>query len=488
MLLFENEVTFIMEVKDKKRFYIDVAIILGLMFGFGFIPPIDPITPHGMRVLGILFGCIYAWTIGSQVWPSLVALLALGFLPGNNVTAVFSSAFGNQTLLMVVFCLIFCNAVENCGLLSVIANKILSMKFMRKGPWWMAFGFFVASCITSAFVGQPAVSIFLWAIFFDIIRKTSLEAKTPYVAVVMIGITICGYAGNAIMPFGAFVQIGVAVMSAVVPGFVMNYLAYSLMVLIICIILCPALTLFFKLICPKFDFEVPEDIVDTNNTGLTFVQKITLASVAFVVFLLTAPSFMPVEWAITAPLKNFGVTGGMCLTSVLLMLIVVNDKSIGDISGAMRKLPWDLYFLLAAALTISGFITAEGTGITKFLQTIFTPLLADKPVLVFLAILVFVGCVITNCLNNVVTYTILIPVSMAFAGAYGVNPELIVAMFAVILYQGLVLPSGSILGALLHANKDWLTAKQIYIYASLGELLLATVVVLVLPIAMNFLF
>ena len=85
--------------------------------------------------------------------------------------------------------------------------------------------------------------------------------------------------------------------------------------------------------------------------------------------------------------------------------------------------------------------------------------------------------------------TLLIPTSLAFAGAYGVSQQILVALFAIILYQGLVLPSGSILGALLHGNKDWLTAKQIYIYASLGELLLAVVMGFVgMPIAMMFLF
>ena len=96
-----------MKVVNTKKFYIEAAIIIALMFGFGFLPPIEPITAHGMRVIGILLACIYAWTIGSQVWPSLLALIALGFLPGNTITSVFSGAFGNQTLLMVLFCLIF---------------------------------------------------------------------------------------------------------------------------------------------------------------------------------------------------------------------------------------------------------------------------------------------------------------------------------------------------------------------------------------------
>ena len=96
-----------MKVESRKKFYIQAIIIIGIMFGFGFIPPIEPITAQGMRVIGILLACIYAWTIGSQIWPSLLALIALGFTPGNTITSVFSSAFGNQTLLMVLFCLIF---------------------------------------------------------------------------------------------------------------------------------------------------------------------------------------------------------------------------------------------------------------------------------------------------------------------------------------------------------------------------------------------
>ena len=52
-----------MKVVNTKKFYIEAAIIIALMFGFGFLPPIEPITAHGMRVIGILLACIYAWTI-----------------------------------------------------------------------------------------------------------------------------------------------------------------------------------------------------------------------------------------------------------------------------------------------------------------------------------------------------------------------------------------------------------------------------------------
>lgn len=479
-----------MHVANTKKFYIQTGIILALMFGFGFIPPIAPITAHGMRVLGILFACIYAWTIGEQVWPSLLGLMALGFLPGNTVTKVFSSAFGNQTLLIVVFCLVFCTCVERSGLLSVIANYILTRRFAKKGPWWLAFAFFIISVLGTVVCAQPAVSIFLFAILFEVAPRAGIKRRSPYVVMVMVGITVTGYLGSAMLPYNAFLQIGIALMSSISPGFEFDYLAYcSLAVLVMVIMVC-GLPLFFKLICPKFEYKILDDIVKAEELTLTVTQKITLASIFLLSIILFAPSILPKGTAIHSFFNNFGVIGAMCGTSLLLMLIVIKNETIGDIADGMKNgVPWGLYFLLATALAISSAVTAEGTGVSEFLKMAFAPILANKTALVFTFIFIFIGAVVTNCLNNIVTMTLLMPVAATFAGEYGVSPQLIVAICAIILYQGLVLPSGSVLGALLHGQQEWASSKQIYIYATLAELVLVVVLGIIgMPIALHFLF
>ena len=70
-----------MSVNSQSRkntvYYINSLITLILIFGFGFLPPIAPITPVGMRILGILLGLLYGWTLvgfgpASLVrWPSV---------------------------------------------------------------------------------------------------------------------------------------------------------------------------------------------------------------------------------------------------------------------------------------------------------------------------------------------------------------------------------------------------------------------------------
>ena len=141
--------------------------------------------------------------------------------------------------------------------------------------------------------------------------------------------------------------------------------------------------------------------------------------------------------------------------------------------------------MLSAALTVSGGITAEGTGVTDMLRLVFGPALADKSAMLFLVILVVIGVTMTNIMNNIVTYTLLIPLSMTFAGAYGVPAEILVGIFAISLLQGVVLPSGSVMGAMLHGSTEWVTPGLLYKYTIIAEVVFAAVLIIVgVPVGM----
>ncbi len=48
------------QVTNKDTNYYILSLIgIAIMFGFGFLPPIAPITPLGMRVLGVFIGVIF---------------------------------------------------------------------------------------------------------------------------------------------------------------------------------------------------------------------------------------------------------------------------------------------------------------------------------------------------------------------------------------------------------------------------------------------
>ena len=178
-------------------------------------------------------------------------------------------------------------------------------------------------------------------------------------------------------------------------------------------------------------------------------------------------------------MTDYIIAGVMLIVIMIAMTLTyaANGENLMDFAeGMIKGVPWGLYFLLLAALTISGFIASDATGIAKLLVQIVNPLLAGRSAFAFMVIMVFIGCIVTNCINNVVTITLLVPISMTFLAVNGGNPILMASLFVIILLQGIVMPAGSVLGALLHGNSEWLTPGMIYKYSIMAELVLAVVV------------
>lgn len=64
--------------KNKKSYYIHTVIMLAIAVAFYFIPAVEPLTPLGMKVLGVFLAMLYGWLFCDVVWPSLFGLLMLG--------------------------------------------------------------------------------------------------------------------------------------------------------------------------------------------------------------------------------------------------------------------------------------------------------------------------------------------------------------------------------------------------------------------------
>lgn len=140
-----------LKYKDN-TFYIKIVAILILMIGIGYLPAFGSITPYGMKILGIFIGCVVGWGFGYQFITSVFALILLSFQGENTIDTVMTGAFGNGSLVMVLFALLFCFGIEQTGLMTYVANWILSRKFANKGPWFVSLAFWIACCACSALV------------------------------------------------------------------------------------------------------------------------------------------------------------------------------------------------------------------------------------------------------------------------------------------------------------------------------------------------
>ena len=85
-----------------------------------------------------------------------------------------------------------------------------------------------------------------------------------------------------------------------------------------------------------------------------------------------------------------------------------------------------------------------------------------------MAVFVGVGCLVTNAINNVVCVNIFVPIGAGMVASVGGDANVLASLLCPILYLGLVLPSGSVVGGLMHGNVEWLQTKSIYKYATIG--------------------
>lgn len=286
------------------------------------------------------------------------------------------------------------------------------------------------------------------------------------------GICVFSYTGAVCVPYCAFTNICLGVLYAIDGSLKMNYAAYCSLMVILNVVLLPIMVGFFKYIVrPKVDYHVVEGLIKADELKMNKMQKIMAVYIVILCAMMILPNMLPNTWAITQVLTNLGVNGTFILIMVAMTLTYAasGDNLMDFAEGMIRGVPWGLYFLLLAALTISSFIASDATGIATLLVNIVKPLLAGRSAFVFMVLMVFIGCIITNCINNVVTITLLVPISMTFLVVNGGNPLLMASLFAIILLQGVVMPAGSVLGALLHGNEEWLTAGLVYKYAIFGR-------------------
>lgn len=466
----------------KEKQFIHIVIILLLMFGFGKLPTFGPVTPFGMKVLGIFLGLIYAWTIDIVMWPCLLGIVLFASIQNTTMLATLAGVIGNQTLLQVAVILAFCYALDVCGLLSYIGNWIMTKKIVTKSPYYLLSTFWIVAYIGSALcLTNGSVLLMLWAIYYKIADEVGIKRYSAYTNTMLIGIAVISYIGSIFFPFSLWPNIVFGLyMSVTGTAIAVPYGTYMLMNLIVGVItfvLCLGVTKF--IVKPETDFDLSNVKIEVAELKMTSIQKFALISVLGSVIFLLLPSMLPTEWVITKWMNNMSIAGIFII--ILILMSTFKDPQTGEkiinLAAVVKNgVPWDQFFLLALAFYMASLLTDVNTGISALFTMILEPVLANKGIILTTIIFIFASVILTNCINNVVCTSLFMPLVALFAGEMDV--VVLVMGMSMALIQGCAMPSGSVIGGLLHGNKEWLMAKDIYGYASLYTLFVAFAITL----------
>ena len=113
--------------KKKDLYYVHVAIGLAIMAVFWVLPPMEPITPLGMKCVGAFLGMVYLWSAIEALWPSLLGLFMIG-LSGyggeglNGFNNVWMVGVGANTVLLTLFAMVLFGALDDAAIPSTLQN------------------------------------------------------------------------------------------------------------------------------------------------------------------------------------------------------------------------------------------------------------------------------------------------------------------------------------------------------------------------------
>ena len=160
------------DVSSNKSFvrWIHVAIVVVLMFGFGKLPAIEPLTPYGMALVGIFLGAIYGWTTSPNglTWVSILAIAALGFTDFGTCGAAMAKVFSADTAALLLFAMLLLGPIMDSGITTVIVAKLLGSKFCKGKPWNFLILIIVVLPLLAAIMNGFLVALFIMPIIMEV--------------------------------------------------------------------------------------------------------------------------------------------------------------------------------------------------------------------------------------------------------------------------------------------------------------------------------
>lgn len=127
-----------MSTTTKRSLYpLHLIIGFGILILFWLLPPIDPITPLGMRCVGAFLSMVYLWSAVETLWPSLVGLFVLalsGYGGDGGFNGVWMNAIGADTVLLTLFAMVLMGGLDAIGDTKYIARWFLTRKLFKGRP------------------------------------------------------------------------------------------------------------------------------------------------------------------------------------------------------------------------------------------------------------------------------------------------------------------------------------------------------------------
>ena len=424
--------------KRNTAYYIKSIIGLAIMIFFGMLPAPAPITPAGMAVLGEFIGLIFLWTTVDMVWPTFAAIVLFGF----HATEIYPNSFalasvyeagmqsiGNWCVIIVIGLLIFCEVLNQTGIIRRVALWFLTRKTARKSPWGFTFMFMLAALVVAIFMDVTASQLLLYALATEIFEILGVEKEDKWAKVISIGIMISVVLSFAATPICHTMPILFMGIYSAIAGVGVNWLAYMAVGLPVCLIIWVIMLAFFRFVV-KPDMSKLEgldfDKIEAMRPGpMSKRERFVVVFSAILVFVWILPGFL----AVLAPTAAFTqwMDSITMLTPLLVVLVIfaivrIDGEPILDIAETCGRINWMVVLLLAGIMMIASAMGESTTGLSDWVLQAVSPLVSGMSAFGMIALMCVISVILTNIANNIPVGIVLISIGVPLSLQMGINP------------------------------------------------------------------
>jgi len=451
---------------SNKIKYVNMIIVLFLIFGFQYLPPFSTLTPTGMHVLGIFLGVVYGWSTVDLIWPGFFAIISMSFVEGFDLNSIIAGGFGSSTFWIILFMLMFVMVFEQAGGTQFVATWFITRKFLHGKPILFNFMFLFAAFLIGMLNGIAACLLF-YTILYKICEQVGYEKHTKYPTFMIFGITFMAMFGSVSHSLlGSPLILANAFRAA--SGIDLTLIDFIKVCWLFSVFLnfvyCLSLKFIFRCdLEPLVNIDI-ESVVNMDALKMTPKLKAMFVLTIVLVLGIAGGALLPVEWALTQVLNHLGLLGICMILLGIMTYLKISGEYLFDFRNYANTIQWDCLFICAVVMPMSGMLTMEGTGINLFISSILGDALASLPPTAFVAAVLFLGMVLTNFGNNVSICVLLMPVIINVCGTTGLDPAPIYMCMIFAVHLAMLTPGACPYAALVWGNTEWISTKEIYKY------------------------
>lgn len=433
------------------------------MFLFGFLPAFGPVTPLGMKFLGIFIGLIYLWSTVDMGWPILMSFAALIVLDCMPAADIYTAAFANSTVMLCLFTLLVLMPLAETGIFNYVAVWLLKRPFLKGHPWRLTIGLILIVFLGCIFHGGLAVLFMIYELTYKICDMCKIERSHPWAGAVVVGATVSFVIGGGVFPFSGLALFIMGIFQSV-EQFQWPFLQYMAFMIIMELVIMVFYALFMKLL--RINLEPLKDVdvssyVKTLPPINVFQKKSATMLIVFILCLVLS-GISPILPAnpITGLFGKLGLVGVSWVFMCIMIVWRVKEKAAFTLNDMSFKVPWDSILIICVGMSLGPAITGEGTGINTLLYQMTAPLLGGQSPFMFMLIISLLTLLLTNFFNNTVIAMLMVSIIAAYKETLDINIITMAAMMLVSSQMAMLLPGASYYAALAHGQAAYTGRKN----------------------------